>query len=280
MRLCVRSLKTAATEIRMWVFFLSACAGGAALLYVLYSWLIPAAVQYNASLALLWHDVIVERVLDRITGSTRPQRLLRAVQKKATQGDPQSVIATIDHFCRHSEWAMNVGDEKGSILDSVVTELNPSSALELGTYCGYSTVRIARLLPPGSKLITLEFNPAYAAVARQVIAWAGLNDKVQLVEGPSGDLIPQMKELFGVQTFDFVFLDHWKDRYLPDTKLLEECGLLRKGTVLLADNVICPGTPEYLEYIRNSSRYESRYFKSHLEYTKVEDGLEKSVFLG
>ncbi|KAG9336021.1 hypothetical protein JZ751_003280 [Albula glossodonta] len=194
----------------MWVFFLSACAGGAAVLYVLYSWLIPAAVQYNASLALLWHDVIVERVLDRITGSTRPQRLLRAVQKKATQGDPQSVIATIDHFCRHSEWAMNV----------------------------------------------------------------------QLVEGPSGDLIPQMKELFGVQTFDFVFLDHWKDRYLPDTKLLEECGLLRKGTVLLADNVICPGTPEYLEYIRSSPRYESRYFKSHLEYTKVEDGLEKSVFLG
>ncbi|KAG5838881.1 hypothetical protein ANANG_G00228360 [Anguilla anguilla] len=156
----------------------------------------------------------------------------------------------------------------------------PGSALELGTYCGYSTVRIARLLPPGALLITLEFNPAYAAVARQVIAWAGLQDKVRLVEGPSGDLIPQMKELFGVQTFDFVFLDHWKDRYLPDAKLLEECGLLRKGSVLLADNVICPGTPEYLEYVRNSPRYESRYFRSHLEYTRAEDGLEKSVFLG
>ncbi|KAJ8393500.1 hypothetical protein AAFF_G00059730 [Aldrovandia affinis] len=275
-----RRAKTATAETRMWEYFLPVCVGGVAVLYALYSWVIPTAVQYNGWLALLWHDVILEPALDFLTGSTRPQRLLRAVQKKATQGDPQSVIATIDDFCRHSEWAMNVGDEKGLILDSIVSEVNPSTALELGTYCGYSTVRIARLLPPGGRCITLEFNPAYAAVARQVIAWAGIQDKVQLVEGPSGDLIPQMKELFGVQTFDFVFLDHWKDRYLPDAKLLEECGLLREGTVLLADNVICPGTPEYLQYVRNSPRYESRYFKSHLEYTKVEDGLEKSVFLG
>lgn len=141
--------------------------------------------------------------------------------------------------------------------------------------------------------------------------------QICLVEGASGDLIPKMQELFGIKTFDFVFLDHWKDRYLPDIKLLEvkkqlymsaitlymyritlheneqqpilpfflcifrqECQLLRKGSILLADNVICPGTPDYLEYVRNSPRYESKYFKSHLEYTKVEDGLEKSVFLG
>lgn len=45
--------------------------------------------------------------------------------------------------------------------------------------------------------------------------------QVQLVEGESGDLIPKMKEQFGVKTFDLVFLDHWKDRYLPDTKLME-----------------------------------------------------------
>lgn len=68
----------------------------------------------------------------------------------------------------------------GCILDSVVSELNPSTVLELGTYCGYSTVRIASLLPPHAKLITLEFNPDFAAVARQVIAWAGLQGKVKL----------------------------------------------------------------------------------------------------
>ncbi|XP_051509504.1 catechol O-methyltransferase A [Myxocyprinus asiaticus] len=252
----------------------------AAVLYVLYHWLIPAAVQSNGWLALIWHDVIVERFLNILTGSSRPQRMLKAVQQNATKGDPQSVIAAIDYFCRHKEWAMNVGDEKGPILDSVVSEVNPRTALELGTYCGYSTVRIARLLSPGSKLITVEFNPAYAVIARQIIAHAGLQDKVTLVEGSSGDLIPKIKERFGITSFDFVFLDHWKDRYVPDTKLLEDCNLLKKGTVLLADNVICPGTPEYLAYVRNSPHYESRYYRSHLEYTKAEDGLEKSVFLG
>lgn len=45
--------------------------------------------------------------------------------------------------------------------------------------------------------------------------------QVQLVEGASGDWIPKMKEQFGVKTFDLVFLDHWKDRYLPDAKLME-----------------------------------------------------------
>lgn len=45
--------------------------------------------------------------------------------------------------------------------------------------------------------------------------------KVILVEGPSGDLIPKMKQQHGIKSFDFVFLDHWKDRYVPDTKLLE-----------------------------------------------------------
>ncbi|TRY72823.1 hypothetical protein DNTS_009521 [Danionella cerebrum] len=234
----------------------------------------------NRFLALIWNVYIHERLLDLMTGLSRPQRILKAVQKNAKKGDPQSVIAAIDHYCRHKEWAMNVGDDKGLILDSVVMEVNPSSALELGTYCGYSTVRIARLLPAGSTLITVEFNPHCAVIARQIIAYAGLQDKVKLMEGPSGDLIPKIKEQFGITSFDFVFLDHWKDRYVPDTKLLEECGLLRKGSVLLADNVICPGAPEYLEYVRNNPRYETRYFPSNLEYTKVEDGLEKSVFLG
>lgn len=47
------------------------------------------------------------------------------------------------------------------------------------------------------------------------------SSQVQLVEGASDDWIPKMKEQVGVKAFDLVFLDHWKDRYLPDTKLME-----------------------------------------------------------
>ncbi|XP_062400872.1 catechol O-methyltransferase B [Sardina pilchardus] len=247
-------------------------------LYALYRWLIPAAVYRHGRLALLWHDVCVEKALDWLTRSSRPERVLRSVQKGAVRGDAQSVLSTMDRFSHHTEWAMHIGDEKGAILDSVVSEVNPVLVLELGSYCGYSTVRIARLLPPGGRLITLELNPDYAAVARQVIEWAGLQDTVQLVEGGSGDWIPQLREHFGVVSFDFVFLDHWKDRYLPDLRLLEDCALLRRGTVVLADNVICPGTPEYLEYVRTSPAYHSSFYSAHLEYTQAADGLEKSVY--
>lgn len=67
----------------------------------------------------------------------------------------------------------------GAILDSVVMETSPSTVLELGTYCGYSAVRIARLLSPATRLITVEMNPEYVCVARQVIHHAGMQDKVR-----------------------------------------------------------------------------------------------------
>ncbi|XP_069785311.1 catechol O-methyltransferase A-like [Narcine bancroftii] len=230
-------------------------------------------------LLLLWYDGI-EHLRNRLTGSTQPERLLKYVVQRATAGDPQSVVDTIDEFCRTSEWAMNVGDEKGLILDQIVSEVNPNRALELGTYCGYSAVRIARLLQPGSRLYTVEFNPGTARVAKQIIGHAGVGDKVELLVGSSCDLISELREKYAVDKLDFVFLDHWKESYTRDAKLLETCDLLRKGSVLLADNVICPGAPDYLEYIRHHSRYQSEYYPSHLEYTLAEDGLEKSVYLG
>ncbi|XP_059813675.1 catechol O-methyltransferase A isoform X2 [Hypanus sabinus] len=234
----------------------------------------------KGKLALLWHDGIYICLRDWLTHSTQPERMLKYVLDKARPGNPESVVDTIDEFCKSIEWAMNVGDEKGSILDQVVMEVNPSVALELGTYCGYSTVRIARLLKPGARLYTIEFNPDTARVAKRIIAHAGVGEQVQLLVGSSWDLIPRLREKFAVKKLDFVFLDHWKDSYTRDTKLLEDCDLLRKGSILLADNVICPGAPDYLEYVRHNSRYHSKFYPSHLEYTQAEDGLEKSIFLG
>ena len=55
-------------------------------------------------------------------------------------------MTTIDKFCWEEKWMMNVGDVKGKILDDAVNQTKPMKALELGTYCGYSSVRIGRLL--------------------------------------------------------------------------------------------------------------------------------------
>ncbi|XP_075041680.1 catechol O-methyltransferase B-like isoform X2 [Mixophyes fleayi] len=237
-------------------------------------------VRTNGEWALWWHDNYLERLRDLLSGTTRPVRMLRYVQRYAKYGDALSVISAVDSYCSKVEWAMNVGDKKGEILDAVVLETRPRWVLELGTYCGYSTVRIARLLPPGARLITIEMNPHYAQVAKEVLQHAGLDTQVELLLGSTSALIPQLKKKFDIEKFDLVFIDHWKVSYLPDTKLLEESDLLRAGTVLLADNVTCPGAPDYLQYVRNSPRYQSQYYPAQLEYLQVEDGMEKSIFLG
>ncbi|XP_054448840.1 catechol O-methyltransferase [Pteronotus mesoamericanus] len=227
-----------------------------------------------------WNELVMNPIHNLFSGSSKEQRILQYVLQHAVAGDPQSTLDTIDTYCLHKEWAMNVGDKKGLIVDAVVQEQRPSTLLELGAYCGYSAVRMARLLPPGARLLTIEINPDYAAITQQMLDFAGLQDRVTVIVGASQDIIPQLKKKYDVDTLDMVFLDHWKDRYLPDTLLLEECGLLRKGTVLLADNVIFPGAPDFLAYVRRNSRFESTFFSSYLEYSEVVDGLEKAVYLG
>lgn len=64
-------------------------------------------------------------------------------------------------------------------MDSVLREQRPSVLLELGAYCGYSAVRMARLLLPGARLLTIELNPEYAAITQQMVEFAGLQDKVR-----------------------------------------------------------------------------------------------------
>lgn len=211
---------------------------------------------------------------------SKEQRILDFVQQNAVHGDPQSVIDHIDEYCSKKEWAMNVGDEKGLILDQVLKETEPLEVLELGTYCGYSAIRIARLLKPGARLLTVEINPDNASVAKQMIQFAGVEDKVQILLGSTETVIPNLRTQHGVKHFDFVFIDHFKNRYSPDTMLLEEYGLLRKGTVLLADNVVLPGAPEFLEHVRTSGRYDCTNYPAHVEYSDKVDALEKAVFRG
>ncbi|XP_051006628.1 catechol O-methyltransferase [Acomys russatus] len=233
-----------------------------------------------ALVVICWFENVQQPICNLLMGDTKEQRILRHVQQHAKPGDPEGVLEAIDSYCSQKEWAMNVGNVKGQIVDAVIREYSPSLVLELGAYCGYSAVRMARLLPPGGRLLTMEMNPDYAAITQQMVDFAGLGDKVTILIGASQDLIPQLKKKYDVDTLDMVFLDHWKDRYLPDTHLLEECGLLRKGTVLLADNVIIPGTPDFLAYVRGSSSFECTHYSSELEYLNAVDGLEKAIYTG
>ncbi|XP_066301537.1 catechol O-methyltransferase-like [Branchiostoma lanceolatum] len=250
-------------------------------------------VLYKLLSRVLWHNRVLQpatvtsaifrrfsRVKKQTTASdmSKEQRVLEYVLQNASRGDPESVLAAMDKYGMEKEWLMTVGEHKGPILDRFVKETAPQTMLELGTYMGYSAVRIVNLLSEGTKFITLEVNPENAAVAKEIISFAGLQDRIIQVISDSAEAIPQLKTKFNIETFDMVFIDHWKDVYVRDIKLLEENKLLRKGTVVLADNILRPGAPEYAEYVRTCGKYDSTLHKA--TFKDKTDGVEKSVYQG
>lgn len=78
--------------------------------------------------------------------------------------------------------------------------------LEIGTLGGYSTIWLARALPPDGKLITIELNPAHAKLAHANLESAGVSDRVDLRLGAALDILPQL-ESDGEPAFDFIFID-------------------------------------------------------------------------
>lgn len=81
---------------------------------------------------------------------------------------------------------------------------------------------------------------------------AGLSDIVKVVVGPSADSIKRLHAENSLKHVDLMFLDHYKPAYTTDLKLCEHLKLVTPGSVLAADNVIKPGNPPYLEYVRSS----------------------------
>jgi len=213
-------------------------------------------------------------------GTFKEEMVLNYVFSHSNPGDTNGVLAAMDEFCK-SNLMMNIGILKGSFLDDAGLKRKPKFVVELGAYFGYSAVRIGRLLSDDARLVSIEKNPLFAAISTKIIEHAGLSNKVKVLVGKAEDKIPTLKQVFGIEFIDLVFIDHWKDRYVPDLKVIESNELLCKGSVLVADNVILPGAPDYLKYIRNNPKYESKLYESPLDFTDyLKDGVEISVFKG
>jgi predicted O-methyltransferase YrrM len=134
--------------------------------------------------------------------------------------------------------AIDVSPSQGKLLQLLAETQRAHRILEIGTLGGYSTIHLARALPPGGKLITLELDPHHAKVALANIAHAGLAHAVELRLGPALDSLTQLHAA-QVQPFDLIFLDADKVNYPP--YLTEALKLSRPGTLILADNVIRNG---------------------------------------
>ncbi|WIM88866.1 O-methyltransferase [Candidatus Mycobacterium wuenschmannii] len=216
-------------------------------------------------------------------GDGREAAAVEYVLNHARAGDIDDVIATIDRFAYEKSMLINVGDEKGVLLDAAVRRAGPKLALELGTYCGYGALRIARAAP-GAHVYSVELAEANAANARRIWAHAGVADRITCVVGTIGDGGRTLDALgFDSGTLDFVFLDHDKDAYLLDLQSILDRGWLHGGSIAVADNVRVPGAPKYREYMRQQQGklWNTTEHKAHLEYQSlVSDLVLESEYLG
>jgi len=134
--------------------------------------------------------------------------------------------------------AIDVSRLQGKFLDILVRICGARRILEIGTLGGYSTIWFARALPEGGRIVTLEFDPRHAEVARANLQNAGVLDRVDLRVGRALDSLPVLAAS-GEAPFDLIFIDADKQ---SNAEYLEwALKLSRPGTVIVTDNVVRDG---------------------------------------
>ncbi len=162
---------------------------------------------------------------DYIQGLFTPQdeALEMALQDMSRQGLP----------------SINVSANEGKLLYMLAKISGARKVLEIGTLGGYSTIWLARALPEGSRVLSLEYSAKHAEVARHNIARAGLADRVEVRVGAGLDLLPQIAAN-NEGPFDLFFIDADKENY--PGYLEWALKLSHPGSLILSDNLIRNGS--------------------------------------
>ena len=134
--------------------------------------------------------------------------------------------------------AIQVSSVQGKLLHLLARIMSARNILEIGTLGGYSTIWMAQALPEGGRIITLEADPKHAEVAQKNFARAGVENKVELRLGKALDTLPKVAA-DGRGPFDMFFIDANKSN-MPEY-FEWSLKLARKGSVIIADNVVREG---------------------------------------
>lgn len=173
----------------------------------------------------------------------------------------------MDEFAAQEDFLISVGPDKQRILADIISTKKPSVLVELGGYIGYSAILFAdamsRTNVKDPVVWSLEESQEYADIAASFFDLAGLSHIVKIVVGPAEESLRQLKA-DGVWSngIDVLFLDHVEILYEHDFKVCEELSLMKSGTVVLADNALRPGAPDYVKYVRAHAGLDSHGIKS------------------
>ena len=121
------------------------------------------------------------------------RQTLDYVFSNAEKNNPKSILQTIDNFVLESgQFLMNVGPEKGEILRDRLVESKPNNVIELGTFIGYSAVLISSTIGEKSKLTSIDSDIHSIEIAKELINFAGIDHKVNLMHGSAEEIIPKL----------------------------------------------------------------------------------------
>jgi predicted O-methyltransferase YrrM len=147
--------------------------------------------------------------------------------------------AALDDSARAGLPEINVAPNQGKFLNMLSRMLGARTILEIGTLGGYSTIWLARALPDGGQLVTMEADPKHADVAWRNIERAEVADRVELMRGPALESLPNLVNDERVP-FDLVFID--ADKRNNPAYVEWALKLTRPGSVIIVDNVVRGGT--------------------------------------
>src|ERR1039458_825026 len=134
--------------------------------------------------------------------------------------------------------SIDVAPNQGKLLHVLALTKGARRILEIGTLGGYSTIWLARALPAGGRLVTLELDPKHAEVARANLDRAGLSERVEIRVGPATESLAQL-QAEGTEPFDLIFID--ADKPNNPAYLRWALKLARRGSLIVIDNVVREG---------------------------------------
>ena len=165
-----------------------------------------------------------------------------------TKPDPKSLDEAFNRLLRTEDEALRAAREAGAaagmpsievsaqhgkLLALLATMTRAGKVLEIGTLAGYSTINLARGVGPAGRVVTLEFEPKHAEVARQNFERAGVADRIEIIVGAALDTLPQLAERG--ETFDLFFIDADKENNVAYVEWAIKLG--RPGSVIVVDNI-------------------------------------------
>lgn len=156
-------------------------------------------------------DELFNRVLD-----TEDDALTAARESESAAGMP----------------AIEVSAQHGKLLFLLAKAMHATRVLEIGTLAGYSAIQLARAVGPGGQVVTLEFEPKHAEVARQNFTRAGVDDRVEVIVGAALDTLPTLE---GREPFDLIFIDADKENNVAYVEWAIKLGA--PGSIIVVDNI-------------------------------------------